>query len=137
LYPFGYGLSYSRFQYSNLKLLPTEIRAGDALRVEVDVSNTSDRDGEEVVQVYLSYPRLAGAAIRALVGFTRIQVLKRDTQHVRMDLAARDLSSVNEEGMRITSAGGYRLSVGGGQPGTGAPVVESSFTIRQDHIWPK
>ena len=137
LYPFGYGLSYSRFQYSNLKLLPTEIRAGGALRVEVDVSNTSDRDGDEVVQVYLSYPRLADAAIRTLVGFTRIQVLKTDTRHVQIDLAARDLSSVNAEGIRITSAGDYRLSVGGGQPGTGAPVVESSFTIRQEHIWPE
>jgi beta-glucosidase len=137
LYPFGYGLSYSRFQYTNLKLSADVLREGEALGVEVDVSNTSDRDGDEVVEVYLSYPMLKGAPIRALVGFIRIHVLKSGTHHVHIDLRARDLSTVNEDGLRITTAGDYRVSVGGGQPGTAAPAMESSFSIQQDHIWPE
>jgi beta-glucosidase len=137
LYPFGFGLSYSRFEYANLQLSSAQIRAGAPLGVEVDVSNASDRDGDEVVEVYLSYPKLKAAPIRALVGFTRIHVLKGATRHVRIELGARDLSMVNEDGVRITSAGDYRVSVGGGQPGTVAPALDSSFTVGQDHIWPE
>src|SRR5262252_2970580 len=135
LYPFGFGLSYSRFEYANLQLSSAQIRAGEPLDVEVDVSNASDRDGDEVVEFYLSYPKLKAAPIRALVGFTRIHVLKGEMRHVRIELRARDLSMVNEDGVRITSAGDYRVSVGGGQPGTIAPALDSSFTVRQDHIW--
>jgi len=137
LYPFGFGLSYSRFEYANLQLSSAQIRAGEPLDVEVDVSNASDRDGDEVVEFYLSYPKLKAAPIRALVGFTRIHVLKGEMRHVRIELRARDLSMVNEDGVRITSAGDYRVSVGGGQPGTIAPALDSSFTVRQDHIWPE
>ena len=137
LYPFGYGLSYSRFQYANLALSTTEVRPGEGLGVEVDVSNTSDRDGDEVVEVYLSGPKLRGAPIRALAGFTRIHVVKGKTRRVHIDLAPRDLSAVNEDGVRITAAGDYRLSLGGGQPETGAPATEASFTIHEDHIWPE
>jgi beta-glucosidase len=137
LYPFGYGLSYSRFQYANLKLSTTELRAGAGLGVEVDVSNTSARDGDEVVELYLSCPKLRGAPIRALAGFTRIHVVKGQTRHVHIDVAPRDLSTVNEKGVRITAAGDYRLSVGGGQPGTGAPLTEAAFTMEKDYSWPE
>jgi beta-glucosidase len=137
LYPFGFGLSYSRFQYANVKLSTAQVRAGEALGLEVDVSNASERDGDEVVEVYLSCPKLRGAPIRALAGFTRVPVGKGETRHVHIDVAPRDLSTVNENGVRITVAGDYRLSVGGGQPGTGAPASEASFTIDQVHIWPE
>src|SRR5512133_793854 len=53
LYPFGYGLSYSTFAYSNLKLAKNNVAAGDPLVVEADVNNTSKREGDEVVQVYI------------------------------------------------------------------------------------
>ena len=57
LYPFGYGLSYSKFEYSNLKLSATTLNAGDPLTVDADVKNASERDGDEVVQLYLSFPK--------------------------------------------------------------------------------
>jgi len=137
LYPFGYGLSYSRFQYSNLKLSAAELHEGEPLGVEVNVSNTSDRDGDEVVQVYLTFPKLSGAPDRALVGFTRIHVAKGEMRHVQISLSPRDLSMVNEAGVRLTAPGNYRLSVGGGQPGTGPPSVDAPFVIRQEQIWPE
>ena len=52
LYPFGFGLSYSKFAYSNLKLSASELDAGNMLGVEVDVANTDSRDGDEVVELY-------------------------------------------------------------------------------------
>jgi len=137
LYPFGYGLSYSRFQYSNLKLSTADLREGEPLGVEVDVSNTSDRDGDEVVQVYLTFPRLSGAPRVAMVGFSRVHVAKGEMHHVQISLGPRDLSMVNEAGVRLTAPGDYRVSVGGGQPGTGAPSVDAPFVIRREHILPE
>jgi beta-glucosidase len=137
LYPFGYGLSYSRFQYSNLKLSTADLHEGEPLGVEVDVSNTSDRDGDEVVQVYLTFPRLSGAPRVAMVGFSRVHVAKGEMRHVQISLSPRDLSMVNEAGVRLTAPGDYRVSVGGGQPGTGAPSVDAPFVIRREHILPE
>jgi beta-glucosidase len=137
LYPFGYGLSYSHFQYSNLKLSFDELHEEEPIDIEVDVSNSSDRDGDEVVQVYLTFPKLNGAPGRALVGFTRVHVAKGKTRHVKITLTPRDLSTVNEAGVRLTAPGTYRLSVGGGQPGTGAPGVDAPLVIRQEQIWPE
>jgi beta-glucosidase len=137
LYPFGYGLSYSRFRYSNLKLSTAELHESEPLRVDVDVSNTSNRDGDEVVQVYLTFPRLSGAPGRALAGFTRIHVVKGEMRHVQLNISPRDLSMVNEAGVRLTAPGDYGVSVGGGQPGTGAPRVDAGFVIRREQIWPE
>src|SRR6185295_7663787 len=58
LYPFGFGLSYSKFEYSNLKLSAPTINAGDSLSVEVDVKNVGARDGDEVTQLYLNFPKV-------------------------------------------------------------------------------
>ena len=129
LYPFGYGLSYARFEYSNLKLSSNALKAGGALSVDADVQNTSRTDGDEVVEVYLTFPKMAGAPNRALCGFNRVHVRAGETAHVYMTLTPRDLSYVNEAGDRIVAAGFYKLSIGGGQPGTGAKVVETGLTI--------
>jgi beta-glucosidase len=137
LYPFGYGLSYSKFTYSNLKISASELNAGDPLSVELDIRNTSERVGDEVAELYLHFPKSAGAPIRALRGFTRVHLGAGETRHVAFTLQARDLSQVNEAGDRIVAAGPYRISVGGGQPGTGAAVVETSFSIRGEQKLPE
>jgi beta-glucosidase len=129
LYPFGYGLSYSKFEYRNVKLSANNLHAGDPLNVDADVKNISARDGDEVVEVYLAYPKLPGAPIRALCGFTRVHVHAGEMAHAHVVLNPRDLSHVNEAGDRIIAPGSYKLSVGGGQPGTDAPVVETNLTI--------
>ncbi len=137
LYPFGYGLSYSRFQYGNLKLSTADLREGESLGVDVDISNTSDRDGDEVVEVYLTFPKVGGAPRAALAGFSRVHVVRGEMRHVQISLSPRDLSMVNEAGVRLTAPGEYRVSVGGGQPGTCAPTVDASFVIRHEHILPE
>lgn len=129
LYPFGYGLSYSEFEYSNLKLSTSTLNAGDPLSIEADVKNLSDHEGDEVAQVYLSYPKSRTNPIHALRGVTRLHLAGGETQHVHFALDARDLSSVASNGDRAVSAGQYRISVGGGQPGTAVPQVEAEFGV--------
>jgi beta-glucosidase len=129
LYPFGYGLSYSKFEFSNLKLSAKNLNVRDSLNVDADVRNASNRDGDEVVELYLSFPRSAVAPIRALRGFRRVALAAGATQHISFTLDARDLSEVDEKGDRIVAKGVHRISVGGGQSGTSAPQVEEEFTI--------
>jgi beta-glucosidase len=129
LYPFGYGLSYSKFVYSGLHLSADELHAGDSLHVEASVHNDSDREADEVAQLYLSFPKLPGAPLRALRGFTRVHLAAGETRKVEFALDPRDLSLVNEAGDRMVSAGKYQVSVGGGQPGAGVAGVESALTI--------
>ncbi|HUI54769.1 MAG TPA: glycoside hydrolase family 3 C-terminal domain-containing protein, partial [Bryobacteraceae bacterium] len=92
LYPFGYGLSYSKFAYSNAKLSAPTLKAGSELQVDVDVRNTSRVAGGEVVQVYIVFPKLPGAPLRALRGFQRVSIRAGQAQHVRLTLDPRDLS---------------------------------------------
>src|SRR5258708_34363651 len=66
LYPFGHGLSYSKFEYANLKLSAPTLNAGDPLSVEADVKNASERDGDEVVELYLRFQKSPYAPIHAL-----------------------------------------------------------------------
>ena len=137
LYPFGYGLSYSKFEYRNVKLSSNSLKAGEALDVEADVKNTSRTDGDEVTEVYLKFPKLAGAPNRALCGFNRVHVRAGETAHVHMTVHPRELSYVNEAGDRIIAPGSYKLSVGGGQPGSDAKGMETAFTIKGEAHLPE
>jgi beta-glucosidase len=137
LYPFGYGLSYSRFAYSKAKLSKAKLKAGEPLTVEAVVKNTGSRSGDEVVQVYLTFPELPGAPIRALRGFTRVHLAAGKMQRVQLKLEPRDLSYVNEAGDRLVASGKYRVSVGGGQPGTSAVNVELPLEISGEYKLPE
>jgi beta-glucosidase len=137
LYPFGFGLSFSKFEYGKVSLSTATLHAGDPLRVEADVKNTSNRAGDEVVQVYLGFPQLPGTPIRALRGFQRVHVGAGETKHVQFTLQPRDLSMVNDAGDRLVAPGPYRLSVGGGQPGTSAAVATAEFTIAGERKLPE
>ena len=137
LYPFGYGLSYSNFEYSGLKLSATELQAGNPLTVEVDVKNASNRAGDEVVELYLNFPKVPGAPLRALRSFKRVHLDGGQQQHVSLTLQVRDLSYVNEQGDRLVGAGDYTVTVGGGQPGTKAAHAETQLTIRGDQALPE
>jgi beta-glucosidase len=130
LYPFGYGLSYTTFSYSGLTLPKNPINAGDPLVMEVTVTNTGNREGDEVAQVYLSFPNVAGAPLRALRAFKRIHLKPGEAQKVRFELKERDLSMVSEAGDPIITEGQYSVAVGGGQPDTGAPSVTGKFQVK-------
>jgi beta-glucosidase len=137
LYPFGYGLSYSKFEYSNLKLSTAELNAGGSLDVDVDVKNVSPTKGDEVVELYLNFPKVPGGPMRALRGFTRVHLAGATSQHVHFALTPRDLSLVNEAGDRMVAAGDYRISVGGGQPGTSTAGAEARLVILGEQKLPE
>jgi beta-glucosidase len=137
LYPFGYGLSYSSFDYSGLKFSNASLQAGNPVDVEVDLKNTGKRDGDEVVQVYISFPKIGGAPLKALRGFTRVHLKSGESQHVKLNLGPRDLSYVNEAGDRIVGAGDYLITVGGGQPGTSAAHADGHLTIQGEEKLPE
>ena len=130
LYPFGYGLSYTTFSYSGLTIPKNPINAGDPLVVEVTVTNSGKREGDEVAQVYLSFPNVAGAPVRALRAFKRIHLKPGEAQKLRFELKERDLSMVSEAGDPIIAEGQYSVSVGGGQPDSGAPSVAGKFHVK-------
>ena len=127
LYGFGHGLSYTTFEYSGIKLSNASLQAGDPLDVEVDLKNTGSRDGDEVAELYVSFPKLPGAPLRALRAFTRVSLKAGEQKHAKLTLSPRDLSYVNEAGDRFVSAGDYLITVGGGQPGTGSPSCGSAL----------
>jgi beta-glucosidase len=129
LYPFGYGLSYTSFSYSGLAV-PTAVEAGSPLVAKVTVANTGSKAGDEVAQLYLSFPKVAGAPLRALRAFERIHLEVGASQKVQFTLSARDLSMVTEVGAPIVAEGAYTVSVGGGQPQTGAQTVTGTFNVK-------
>ncbi len=137
LWPFGYGLSYTSFKYGDLALPQAPINAGDPLNASVRVTNTGKLAGDDVVQLYLKFPDVPGAPIRALRGFKRIHLAPGASETVKFDLDRRDLSMVTETGDIIVAQGKYTVSVGGGQPETGASTVSGDFAVKGQVMLPE
>ncbi len=129
LYPFGYGLSYTTFRYSDLSLPQTAVNAGDPVGADVTVTNTGKVAGDEAVQLYLKFPPVKGAPLIALRGFQRIHLDPGASQKVHFELENRDLGMVTEGGHPIIAGGDYTISIGDGQPDTGAPGVTGHFRV--------
>jgi beta-glucosidase len=137
LFAFGYGLSYTSFAYSRLKVSPESSKAGAAVNVSVAVTNSGKVKGDEVVELYLNSPVADGGPIRALKGFKRISLAPGASAQVEFSLTPRDLSSVRQDGTRAVLAGNYALSVGGSQPGGTAGVLAAHFRVNGTEGLPK
>jgi beta-glucosidase len=129
LYSFGYGLSYTKFSYSDLSLPQTRVNAGDPVEAEVTVTNSGKVAGDEAVQLYLRFPSVKGAPRVALRGFQRVHLDPGASQKVHFELKNRDLGMVTDDGHPIIAGGDYTLSIGGGQPDSGAPAVTGHFVV--------
>jgi len=130
LYPFGFGLSYTHFTYSDLNL-QKEVKMGEPINVSVKVTNAGDRDGDEVVQLYLTDEKASTPRpIRQLEGFKRISMKKGESQVVQFTLDPRKLSMINDKNMLVVEPGYFTVSVGGEQPGyTGTTNAETTQTL--------
>ena len=130
LYAFGYGLSFSSFNYSDLHLSQEHIAANAAVTVSFRVTNAGSTPGEEVVQLYLSHPGAEGAPIRSLAGFQRLHLNAGASQTVNFTLGDRDLSIVDDAGVRRIVPGAVDVWIGGGQPivGPGQPPTRGART---------
>ena len=129
LYPFGYGLSYTTFQYGALRVPLRPVAAGLSVDAEATVTNTGPLAGDEVVQLYLTFPPVKGAPHVALRGFERVHLGPGESRQIHFELKSRDLEMVTEAGNPIVASGDYRVSIGGGQPNTTAALVSGQFTI--------
>jgi len=129
LWPFGYGLSYTSFAYGKLTSPSGPVRAGRPIKTSAVVTNIGNVAGDEVVQLYLTFPKVPGAPIRTLRGFRRVHLAPGASERVAFDLEPRDLSMVTPAGDIVVPAGQYRVTIGGGQPGSGLPIVNGQFSV--------
>ncbi|WP_347841079.1 glycoside hydrolase family 3 C-terminal domain-containing protein [uncultured Draconibacterium sp.] len=136
LYPFGYGLSYTSFEYSDLKVAK-KAKAGSAVEITAKVTNTGNLRGEEVVQLYLkdviaSTPRPK----YQLEGFQRITLESGQTKTVKFVLEPRQFSIIGDEDKRVIEPGDFTIYIGGTQPeGKGANVISKTIELSGKEVY--
>jgi beta-glucosidase len=125
-YPFGYGLSYTRFNYSDLVVSKTALRSGESLDVKVTVTNGGEVGGEETVQLYIR--DLVGSVVRPvkeLKGFQKVFLKKGESREVHFTLAEEDLKFYDASLQRIAEPGEFKVFVGGNS----RDVKEAGFSL--------
>ena len=116
LFPFGHGLSYTNFTYKNFAVTK-DVKAGKNIHVSVEVTNSGDLDGDEVVQLYLSLDqKMEATPIRSLVGFKRIHLKAGETKKVEFTIVPDKYAYINEKGLEEIREGTVTISIGGKQP---------------------
>ncbi|MCR5874636.1 glycoside hydrolase family 3 C-terminal domain-containing protein [Phenylobacterium sp. J426] len=140
LYPFGHGLSYSRFEYGPLQVSARSVRADGAVTISTEVKNVGPMDADEVVQLYVTHP--GKGAIRALQGFQRIHLKAGEAKTVSFSLTDRGLSTVDAKGVRSIAPGEVEVWIGGGQPVSRPGLAQAAgakggFRITSSKMLPK
>jgi beta-glucosidase len=137
LYPFGFGLSTTSFAYGDLELSESSIPADGTVTAKVQVSNTGEFAGDEVVQLYVSaLDAKTRVPLAALKAFDRVSVAPGKSQTVEFTVTPDMLSIIDDDGKAVVARGRYRLTVGGASPGPravalGAPEpAEGVVTVR-------
>ena len=143
LYPFGYGLSYTQFAYTDLKIEPREPNPEQEIQVAVKVTNVGSHAGDEVVQLYVTdLEASVPVPIRELAGFSRIHLAPAQTKTVRFTIVPEQLSLISDEGERVIEAGDFQIAVGGCQPGfealcgSSTQVLTGRVTVTGDRVLP-
>jgi beta-glucosidase len=114
LYPFGFGLSYTKFDYSNFSISKDEIYIGDEIKIIVDVTNVGNYNGDEVVQLYINdvYSSVT-TPLKTLKGFKRVHIKKGETKKVEFVLTPEDLAIWNRKMERVVEPGEFEIMIGG------------------------
>jgi len=126
-FPFGFGLSYSTFDYKNLKINKTAFAKGEAVQVSVEITNSGNYDGKEVVQLYI-HDETASLArpVKELKGFELIGLKKGETKTVNFTLTDKELGFFDNDGNFLTEAGIFKIMVGGSSD----KGLEGSFELQ-------
>ncbi len=136
LWGFGYGLSYSTFQYGPVQLSSATVKAGQPVTATVTVTNNSKVGGDEVVEAYLKTPQADGP-IYSLVGFQRVHLSAGQSRDVSLELSPRSVSAVDSKGQRSILPGTYHLAIGSTQPSETAVKSAADFTVNGTVTLPK
>lgn len=127
LFPFGYGISYTRFSYSDIRLSSTQLQAGGKLTATVTVTNTGDYDGEEVVQLYIR--DLVGSIarpVKQLKGFQKLMLKKGESREISFTLSVEDLKFYNSQLKWVSEPGAFKIFIGGNS----RDVKEAGFELK-------
>lgn len=118
LYPFGFGLSYTSFSYTNLKLSADKIKKGDSVKASFTLTNTGKITGDEVVQLYITDLQASfRVPIQSLKGIHNVSLEPGKSQEISFDITPEMMSSVDETGKNIIEKGDIQLTIGGSSPG--------------------
>ncbi len=113
LFPFGHGLSYTKYAYANLRLASATLSAGETVQVMVDVANVGTRAGVEIVQVYVSDVVTSATWVnKALKGFARVQLAPGEKKRVQVELPWAAFQIVNAQGVSVVEPGEFEILVG-------------------------
>jgi beta-glucosidase len=113
LYPFGFGLSYTQFSYSNAKVQPASIKPGEEATVAVDVKNTGKREGDEVVQLYLKDVLSSVTTYeKVLRGFERVRLRPGEKKTLTFKLGREDMELIDIQNQRTVEAGDFVVELG-------------------------
>lgn len=129
LYPFGFGLSYTTFRFSNI--IFSRKRENENLHVSVTVTNTGKIKSEEVVQLYLKYEGIQGAPLYALKGFKRISLLPNASQFVSFSLSSGQFKVIDENGQSVFASGTIKVIIGDSSPGKRSEELGASNFVEK------
>lgn len=126
LYPFGYGLSYTTFEYSDLKINKSEIKKGENAEVSVTLKNTGKYEGKEVAQLYI-HDEFASVArpVKELKGFQLVNLKPGESKILKFVLADKELGFYNNNGVFVVEPGSFKVLVGGNSQ----EVMELRFEV--------
>jgi beta-glucosidase len=137
LYPFGYGLSYTRFKYSSFSVSSARVAPTENVTLSATVENAGTREGDEVVQVYVT--DLAASVrvpIRSLAGVERLHLKPGERRVVKFTLEPRQLAVITDDGRTVVEPGEFKVTIGGKQPGFTGPAdatttsfIEGRFSV--------
>ena len=117
LYPFGFGLSYTKFEYKNLKLSKTKINKTESVNVEVTVTNSGKVKSDEVAQLYITHlPGGKDIPLYALKGFKRITLAPGASEKISFNVTPDMMKMVNENGENVSDSGKIKISIAGSLP---------------------
>jgi beta-glucosidase len=130
LYPFGFGLSYTRFKYSAFSVSQARIAPTEKVTVSATVENAGTREGDEVVQVYVTdLTASVRVPIRSLAGVERIHLKPGEQRVVKFTLEPRQLAVITDDGRTVVEPGEFRVTIGGKQPGFPASAEANSTSF--------
>lgn len=137
LYTFGYGLSYTKFEYSDLNLSTSKIKKGQPVTVVAKIKNNGLYEGEEVVQLYIQYENAnVEVPLYSLKGFKRVKLAPGASEKITFIITPEMMKSINENGEKVLGSGNFRIFLAGAAPnkrsqelGTPTPLT-GIFTVK-------